>query len=88
METGRSWYESAIEAMHMEANRAQRQSRKANRGGSRPFGYKIIRHDLGEGARRRYRIVGEEIEPAEADAIKEACNPGESDHQPRHHMIG
>jgi site-specific DNA recombinase len=42
-------------------------------GGSRPFGYKIIRHDLGEGARRRYRITGEEIEPAEADAIKEAA---------------
>jgi site-specific DNA recombinase len=42
-------------------------------GGSRPFGYKIIRHDLGEGARRRYRITGEEIEPAEAEAIKEAA---------------
>ena len=46
---------------------------KRTGGGSRPFGYKIIRHDLGEGARRRYRIIGEEIEPAEADAIKEAA---------------
>jgi hypothetical protein len=26
----------------------------------RPFGYKIIRHDQGEGARRRWRIVGED----------------------------
>ena len=42
-------------------------------GGSRPFGYKIIRHDLGEGARRRYRIIGEEIEPIEAETIKEAA---------------
>ena len=40
----------------------------------RPFGYKIIRHDLGEGGRRRYRIIGEEIEPAEAEAIKEAAS--------------
>jgi site-specific DNA recombinase len=46
---------------------------KRTGGGSRPFGYKIIRHDLGEGARRRYRITGEEIEPIEADAIKEAA---------------
>jgi hypothetical protein len=37
-----------------------------------PFGYKINRHDMGEGARRRYRIIGEEIEAAEAEAIKEA----------------
>ena len=46
---------------------------KRSGGGSRPFGYKIIRHDLGEGGKRRYRIIGEEIEPAEAEAIKEAA---------------
>ena len=47
---------------------------KRTGGGSRPFGYKINRHDLGEGGRRRYRIIGEEIEPAEKEAIKEAAN--------------
>jgi hypothetical protein len=36
-------------------------------GGSRPFGYKIIYHDLGEGSKRQRRIIGEELEPAEAD---------------------
>jgi site-specific DNA recombinase len=46
---------------------------KRTGGGSRPFGYKINRHDLGNGGRRRYRIIGEEIEPAEAEAIKEAA---------------
>jgi hypothetical protein len=46
---------------------------KRTGGGSRPFGYKINRHDLGEGGRRRYRIIGEEIEPAEKEAIKEAA---------------
>ena len=80
METGRSWYESAIRSQRVkdavERNARARNARAGKRtgGGSRPFGYKIIRHDLGEGARRRYRIIGEEIEPAEAEAIKEAAN--------------
>src|SRR5215203_2784087 len=47
---------------------------KRTGGGSRPFGYKINRQDLGEGAPRRYRIVGEELEPAEADAVREAVS--------------
>jgi Recombinase len=40
----------------------------------RRFGYKIIYHDLGEGSKRQRRIVGEELEPAEAKAIKEAAS--------------
>ena len=74
MEIGRSWYESAIRSQRVK-DAVERNVRAGKRtgGGSRPFGYKIIRHDLGEGARRRYRIIGEEIEPAEADAIKEAA---------------
>ena len=47
---------------------------KRTGGGSRPFGYKIIRHDLGEGRKRQRRIIGEEMEPAEADAIQEAAS--------------
>jgi site-specific DNA recombinase len=47
---------------------------KRTGGGSRPFGYKIIYHDLGEGSKRQRRIIGEEIEPAEAEAIKEAAS--------------
>ena len=43
-------------------------------GGSRPFGYKIIYHDLGEGSKRLRRIIGEELEPAEADAVREAVS--------------
>ena len=46
---------------------------KRTGGGSRPFGYKIVRHDLGEGGKRRWRIVGEELEPAEAELIEEAA---------------
>jgi site-specific DNA recombinase len=74
METGRSWYESVIRSQRVKDS-VERNARAGKRtgGGSRPFGYKIIRHDLGEGARRRYRIIGEEIEPAEAEAIKEAA---------------
>jgi site-specific DNA recombinase len=74
METGRSWYESAIRSQRVK-DAVERNARAGKRtgGGSRPFGYKIIRHDLGESARRRYRIIGEEIEPAEAEAIKEAA---------------
>jgi site-specific DNA recombinase len=67
METGRSWYESAIRSQRVK-DAVERNARAGKRtgGGSRPFGYKIIRHDLGEGGKRRYRIIGEEIEPAEA----------------------
>ena len=74
METGRSWYESAIRSQRVK-DAVERNARAGKRsgGGSRPFGYKIIRHDLGEGGKRRYRIIGEEIEPAEAEAIKEAA---------------
>jgi site-specific DNA recombinase len=74
METGRSWYESAIRSQRVK-DAVERNARAGKRtgGGSRPFGYKILRHDLGEGGRRRYRIIGEEIEPAEAEAIKEAA---------------
>ena len=42
-------------------------------GGSRSFGYKIIRQDLGEGAARRWCIVGQELEPAEEEATEEAA---------------
>jgi site-specific DNA recombinase len=74
METGRSWYESAIRSQRVK-DAVERNARAGKRtcGGSRPFGYKINRHDLGEGGRRRYRIIGEEIEPAEAEAIREAA---------------
>src|SRR5436190_21421353 len=73
METGRSWYESAIRSQRVK-DAVERNARAGKRsgGGSRPFGYKINRHDLGKGGRRRYRIIGEEIEPAEAEVIKEA----------------
>jgi DNA invertase Pin-like site-specific DNA recombinase len=74
METGWWWYESAIRSQRVK-DAVERNARAGKRtgGGSRPFGYKIIRQDLGEGAPRRYRIVGEELEPAEAEAIKEAA---------------
>ena len=74
METGRSWYESAIRSQRVKDPVERNASAgKWTGGGSRPFGYKIIRHDLGEGGRRRYRIIREEIEPAEAEAIEEAA---------------
>jgi hypothetical protein len=75
METGRSWYESAIRSQRVK-DAVERNARSGKRtgGGSRPFGYKIIRQDLGEGAPRRWRIVGEELEPTEAEAIKEAAS--------------
>jgi site-specific DNA recombinase len=74
METGRAWCESAIRSQRVK-DAVERNARAGKRsgGGSRPFGYTIIRHDLGEGGRRRYRIIGEESEPAEAEAIKEAA---------------
>jgi len=43
-------------------------------GGSRLFGYEIICHDLGEGSKRQRRIVREELEPAEAEAVREAAS--------------
>ena len=60
METGRAWYESAIRSQRVK-DAVERNARAGKRtgGGSSPFGYKIIRHDLGEGGRRRYRIIGE-----------------------------
>jgi site-specific DNA recombinase len=75
METGRSWYESAIRSQRVK-DAVERNARAGKRtgGGSRPFGYKIIRQDLGENAPRRWRIVGEELEPAEADAVREAVS--------------
>jgi len=74
METGRAWYESAIRSQRVkDAVERNAGAGKRTGGGSRPFGYKINRHDLGEGGRRRYRIIGEEIEPAEKEAIKEAA---------------
>ena len=75
METGGAWYESDIRSQRVKAAvERNAEAGKRTGGGSRPFGYKIIRHDLGEGGRRRYRIIGEEIEPAEAEAIKEAAS--------------
>ena len=74
METGRSWYESAIRSQRVkDAVGRNARSGKRTGGGFRPFGYKIIRQDLGESAPRRWRIVGEELEPTEAEAIKEAA---------------
>ena len=73
MNTAIAWQESAIRSERVKA--AVERNVKAGKrtgGGSRPFGYKIIRHDQGEGAKRRWRIVGEELEPAEAEAIREA----------------
>jgi site-specific DNA recombinase len=74
METGRSWYESAIRSQRVK-DAMERVAREGQRtgGGSRPFGYKIIRQDLGKGAPRRWRIVGEELEPAEKELIEEAA---------------
>jgi site-specific DNA recombinase len=74
METGWSWYESAIRSQRVK-DAVERNAREGKRtgGGSRPLGYKIIKQDLGDGAPRRWRIVGEELEPAEAEAIKEAA---------------
>ena len=74
METGWSWYESAIRSQRVkDAVEPNAREGKRTGGGSRPFGYKIIKQDLGDGAPRRWRIVGEELEPAEAEAIKEAA---------------
>jgi site-specific DNA recombinase len=73
METGRSWYKSAIRSQRVK-DAVERNARAGRRtgGGSRPFGYRIIRHDQGEGAQHRWRVGGE-LELAEADAIKEAA---------------
>jgi site-specific DNA recombinase len=74
METGRSWYESAIRSQRVkDAHERNARAGKRTGGGSRPFGYRIVRHDLGEGGKRRWRIVGEELEPAEAELIEEAA---------------
>jgi hypothetical protein len=74
METGRSWYESAIRSQRVkDAHERNARAGKRTGGGSRPFSYKIVRHDLGEGGKRRWRIVVEELEPAEQELIKEAA---------------
>jgi site-specific DNA recombinase len=75
MNTAIAWQESAIRSERVRAA-VERNTRAGKRtgGGSRPFGYRIIRHDRGEGARRRWRIVGEELEPAEADVVREAVS--------------
>jgi hypothetical protein len=74
METGRSWYKSAIRSQRVkDAMERVASEGKRTGGGPRPFGYKIIRQDLGEAGRRRWRIDQEELEPAEAEAIKEAA---------------
>jgi site-specific DNA recombinase len=74
MNTAIAWQESAIRSERVRAA-VERNTRAGKRtgGGSKPFGYKIIRHHQGEGARRRWRIVGEELEPAEAKLIKDAA---------------
>jgi hypothetical protein len=60
METGRSWYDSAIRSQRVK-DAVERNARAGTRtgSGSKPFGYKIIRQGLGEGGPRRWRIVGE-----------------------------
>jgi site-specific DNA recombinase len=74
MNTAIAWQESAIRSERVRAA-VERNTRAGKRtgGGSRPFGYKIIRHDQAEGARRRWRIIGKELERAEAELIKEAA---------------
>ena len=49
--------------------RQQRTGAAAGNGGRA-----IIYQDLGEGAKRQRRIIGEELEPAEADAVREAVS--------------
>ena len=87
METGRAWYESAIRSQRVK-DAVERNARAGKRSGgrSRPFGYKIIRHDLGEGVKRRYRIIGEEIEPAEAEAIRGGCTSAARREHPQHRL--
>jgi site-specific DNA recombinase len=75
MDTGRSWYESAIRSQRVkDAVERNASAGKRTGGGSRPFGYKIIYADLGEGSKRPRRIIREELEPAEADAVREAVS--------------
>ena len=75
MNTAVAWGESKLRSDRVKAA-VQRNAEAGRRtgGGSRPFGYKIIYQDLGEGAKRQRRIIGEELEPAEADAVREAVS--------------
>ena len=75
MNTAVAWGESKLRSDRVKAA-VQRNAEAGRRtgGGSRPFGYKIIYHDLGEGSKRQRRIIGEELEPAEADAVREAVS--------------
>jgi site-specific DNA recombinase len=75
METGRSWCESAIRSQRVkDAVERNAMAGKRSGGGSRPFGYEIICQDLGEGSKRQRRIIREELEPTEADAVREAAS--------------
>jgi site-specific DNA recombinase len=68
MNTAVAWGESKLRSDRVKA--AVLRNAEAGRrtgGGSRPFGYKIIYADLGEGSKRQRRIIGEELEPAEAE---------------------
>jgi hypothetical protein len=75
MNTAVAWGESKLRSDRVKAA-VQRNAETGRRtgGGSRPFGYKIIYHDLGEGSKRQRRIIREELEPAEADAVREAVS--------------
>jgi site-specific DNA recombinase len=75
MNTAVAWGESKLRSDRVKAA-VQRNAEAGRRtgGGSRPFGYKIIYHDLGEGSKRQRRITGEQLEPAEADAVREAVS--------------
>ena len=60
MNTAVAWGESKLRSDRVKAavQRNAEAGRRTGRG-SRPFGYKIVRHDLGEGGKRRWRIVAE-----------------------------
>jgi hypothetical protein len=70
-----AWGESKLRSDRVKAA-VQRNAEAGRRtsGGSRPFGYEIIYHDLGEASKRQRRIIREELEPAEADAVREAVS--------------
>jgi site-specific DNA recombinase len=74
MNTAVAWGESKLRSDRVKAAVARNVAAgKRTGGGSRPFGYKIIRRDTGVEGRPQYRIIGEELKPAEAELIKEAA---------------
>ena len=75
VETGRSWYESAIRSQRVK-DALERNARAGKRTGGGSQALRLQDHPprSGEGGKRRWRIIGEEIEPAEAEAIKEAAS--------------